>query len=315
MYAKQISQEPAIFEIAVPFPNISTSATNCYVIKDRGEVLVVDTGAPTKEAGDYFLAGLEELDVDRENASYFLTHFHLDHAGLVDRLISKSAPLYVGQVEFDRTRKSKSADLVDELAHHLKHLGANAQEIEACRRLEKFGSEFVSEDHNLRFVSDGDTLTIGSLRLEVVGTGGHTEGHLSLFEPRSGFFIGGDHLLFVISPSIDYFSGNRDSLSVYLDNLSKIKDLPIKALLPAHGTIRDDFNDRADWLIRHHEKRLDELVAKANSNSKLLRIETIKQLAWNVPSANWEKISVEQRSIIIIQGLVLLNHLEKTGRL
>ena len=41
---RQINSSPDVYLVRVPFLNISTSETNCYLICDRGECLAVDTG-------------------------------------------------------------------------------------------------------------------------------------------------------------------------------------------------------------------------------------------------------------------------------
>ena len=43
---RQINSGPDVYLVRVPFLNISTSETNCYLICDGGECLAVDTGAP-----------------------------------------------------------------------------------------------------------------------------------------------------------------------------------------------------------------------------------------------------------------------------
>ena len=41
---RQINSSPDVYLVRVPFLNISTSETNCYLICDGGECLAVDTG-------------------------------------------------------------------------------------------------------------------------------------------------------------------------------------------------------------------------------------------------------------------------------
>ena len=81
----QVHHDPDVLEVRVPFQNISTNDTNCYIVKDGDETLVIDTGAPSDEGFAILDAALTELDVDRTRMRFFLTHLHLDHAGLVDR--------------------------------------------------------------------------------------------------------------------------------------------------------------------------------------------------------------------------------------
>ena len=65
----QVHSGPDVFEVKVPFANVSTSATNCFVVMDGGEALVVDTGAPTDEDAAVLDASLDELGIDRARAT------------------------------------------------------------------------------------------------------------------------------------------------------------------------------------------------------------------------------------------------------
>ena len=100
---EQVFHAPDVYLVQVPFENISTSATNCYVIMDGGEALVVDTGAPSDEGAKVLSDALDELGVDRGRAKWFLTHFHLDHAGLIDRVVPEGAPLFMAASSWARS--------------------------------------------------------------------------------------------------------------------------------------------------------------------------------------------------------------------
>ncbi|MFR1640340.1 MAG: hypothetical protein ACLSVD_14985 [Eggerthellaceae bacterium] len=41
----QVHHDPDVLEVRVPFQNISTNDTNCYIVKDGDETLVIDTSA------------------------------------------------------------------------------------------------------------------------------------------------------------------------------------------------------------------------------------------------------------------------------
>ncbi len=309
----KINSSPEIFKVEVPFPNISTNATNCYVVRDGEDALVIDSGAPTEEAREYLQAALGELGIDRTKASWFLTHLHLDHAGLVEDLVPQDATLYVNEREYHRTRPAKADRTALDSYEQFILIGSSEEEALMRLRMVSEASRYLESERNLVFVGEGDTIEIGAFSLEVVGTAGHTAGHISLFESRSGILFGGDHLLFVISPSIDYFSIGTSSFQVYLDNLKKVRDLPLNRLLPAHGEERPDYIERIDWLIEHHLGRLDEVLGIVKARPGLRGIEVVKGIKWNVPFGSWEEIPVIQRSIIITQGLVMLEHLKQQG--
>ena len=120
-------------------------------------------------------------------------------------------------------------------------------------------------------------------------------------------------MLFAISPSIDYFFDGRDAYKTYLDNLKKLQKLPIESLLHSHGKIRNDYDERIDWLIEHHEQRLEGIVNIIAECQGMLGIEIIRKLKWNVPVATWEEIYPLQRAVIIVQSLAMLDHLEREG--
>lgn len=312
---EKIYAHPDVFVIRVPFTNISTNDTNCYVVKSGDDVLVVDTGAPTDEGLTYLMAALDELGVDRSKASFFLTHFHLDHAGLADTVIPPEAKLYVSEAEFSRTRPGALHRNADILCARMLQEGTSEEEAATYRTMQQRGTKFVETPHNLVLVKPGDTISVGSCAFDVIDTTGHTPGHMSLHEEKAGLFFGGDHMLFTISPSVDYFFDGRDSIQTYLDNLKRLSTLDLAVFLHSHGEIRDDFKERIAWLLEHHEERLKEVLHTINEQPHLSGVEIIKRLSWNVPADSWEDISLLQRAIIITQSLAILDHLEKTGKI
>ena len=237
----QVHHDPDVLEVRVPFQNISTNDTNCYIVKDGDETLVIDTGAPSDEGFAILDAALTELDVDRTRMRFFLTHLHL---------------------------------------------------VASC---------------------DGDAIEVGRYRFRVVETPGHTPGHLALYEPESRILFGGDHVLFVISPSIALFPDGADGLQAYLDSLDKVRALRCEKLFVAHGEPRDDFDERIGWLRDHHLERLEETCGIVRDRPGLAGEEVIRAIKWNVPYPTWEEISFVQRWCIVTEGVVILNHLVGSG--
>ena len=138
---------------------------------------------------------------------------------------------------------------------------------------------------------------------------------MSLFHPESRILFGGDHVLFVISPSIALFPDGEDGLQAYFDSLDKVRALRCETLLVSHGEIRSDFGERMTWLAEHHRQRLDEMVSVVRKRPRQTGIDVVKGVAWNVPHGRWEDIPAAQRWCIVGVGLSALNHLVDTGRL
>ncbi len=221
----QVHSDPDVFEVRVPFQNISTNDTNCYIVKDGDDVLVVDTGAPSDEGFAILDAALDELDVDRARMRFFLTHLHLDHAGLVDRLALPGAKLYVSPVDFESVRASRAASSYDAARRAFTAEGVPPSDASGYARYAVEPRLFDASRLELVASCDGDAVEVGRYRFRVVETPGHTPGHLALYEPSSRILFGGDHVLFVISPSIALFPNGGDGLQAYLDSLDKVRAL------------------------------------------------------------------------------------------
>ena len=311
----QVHHDPDVFEVRVPFQNISTNDTNCYIVKDGDETLVIDTGAPSDEGFAILDAALTELDVDRTRMRFFLTHLHLDHAGLVDRLALPGAKLYVSPVDFESVRASRAASSYDAARRAFTAEGVPPSDASGYARYAVEPRLFDASRLELVASCDGDAIEVGRYRFRVVETPGHTPGHLALYEPESRILFGGDHVLFVISPSIALFPDGEDGLQAYFDSLDKVRALRCETLLVSHGEIRSDFGERMTWLAEHHRQRLDEMVSVVRKRPRQTGIDVVKGVAWNVPHGRWEDIPAAQRWCIVGVGLSALNHLVDTGRL
>lgn len=314
-HAEQIHANPDIYKIEVPFENISTSSTNCYVIKDGDDALVVDTGAPTDEGAAVLSAALDELGVERSRAKWFLTHLHMDHAGLVDQVVPDGGLLLVGANEVAAVRSSRTGMFLETLRRLYRRQGVPLASLSVAARLGIEVQMFDPARLRTFMLHDGDAVTVGRWEFKVVETPGHTPGHLSLFHPESGILFGGDHALFVISPSIALFADGQDGLQTYFDSMQKVQNLGISQLYHSHGPISSGFEERFTWLVEHHEARLAEAEGIIARIPHLTGYKIVRTLKWNVPFDEWDDIPIMQRWCILTQGIVYLNHLVATGRI
>jgi hydroxyacylglutathione hydrolase len=112
-------------------------------------------------------------------------------------------------------------------------------------------------------LSDGQRIPQGDGHIEVMHTPGHTMGSICLRYGR--YLFSGDTLLPDISPNVGGGDvQHRELLRHYLASLARIRDLSQTAdlqVMPGHGDPMPTFADRCDALIRHHNRRLDEIVA------------------------------------------------------
>lgn len=133
---------------------------NGYVIRSDGEALVIDPG----EADPALLAAVEGYKVP----AIVNTHCHCDHCGGNAELVAKTgAPLWCHEDDLPLLRA----------------LEAQGQ---------MFGVAFPPSPDPDEFLKEGDTVSVGSVQLEVRHAPGHAPGHIVLV--GDGFVIAGDVL-------------------------------------------------------------------------------------------------------------------------
>lgn len=132
--------------------------TNCFVLLEGGEALVVDPGEVTP-------ALLKGIDGHRVCA-VVNTHCHCDHCGGNAAVIARSGAELL----------CHEADLP--LLRTIRQQG------------EAFGVACSPSPEPDRFLSDGDSLSVGGEPLRVLHTPGHSPGHIVL--AGDGFVISGD---------------------------------------------------------------------------------------------------------------------------
>lgn len=139
---------------------------NTYVLRADGSdrAIVIDPG----DAADQLLEAIEKLGAKIE--AILITHTDVDHVGAVAPLAKATgAPVYCPKLEVDR--------LADIMGH---------VPIEGIGPYEGYEADET--------VEGGETLELAGLRIEVVATPGHTEGHVTYVFPDDGVIASGDVL-------------------------------------------------------------------------------------------------------------------------
>ncbi|SDJ14806.1 Glyoxylase, beta-lactamase superfamily II [Ferrimonas sediminum] len=119
----------------------------------------------------------------------WLTHGHIDHAGAAKVLAERLGVAVIGPHRDDQF-------LLDDLEQEARTYGFPVH------------SNFVPD----RYLNDGDQLSVGELRFEVLHTPGHTPGHVVFHQPDAGLVFVGD-LIFASSVGrTDFEGGNQAQL-------------------------------------------------------------------------------------------------------
>ncbi len=302
---------PKIFRMEIPLPGNPLKAINSYLIKGDGRFLLIDTGMNREECKAAMQSSLRELQVDLARTDFFITHIHADHLGLALEMATPSSRIYFNKPEMEI--------LNDET--HWQQVIANAGKNGFPRdELKEMMTKHPGRRYSSRGelgaidVQDGDVVRIGDYSLHCVATPGHTPGHLCLYEPKAKIFFSGDHILDTITPNIQVWAGQDDSLRSYLESLDKIDRYDIDLVLPGHREPFRDHRRRIAELKKHHEVRLKEVVSILKKGCQNA-YQVASQMTWEIDCERWEDFPVMQKWFATGEAIAHLRHLRNRGQI
>jgi len=299
-----------IYKIEIPLPNNPLKFINSYLIKAPKRNLIIDTGMNREECLNVMTAGLRKLEVDLTETDFFITHFHVDHFGLVSELLSNNSIIYFNRPEADRLEKIRFGTVWADMINFTRLNGFPENELQ-----ELLHSDPAHKDFRLRinmpfkFLGDEDTLNVGDYLFKCVETPGHSKGHMCLYESNKKIFFAGDHILSDITPNILLMSNEENPLKDYMASLDKVYPLDIELVLPGHGSIFKNCKERINGLKQHHQKRTDEVTSILKKGSKDA-YQVASQMSWDIPYDSWDLYPALQKWFAIGEAMAHLKYLE-----
>jgi glyoxylase-like metal-dependent hydrolase (beta-lactamase superfamily II) len=277
---------PGIHRIPLALPNDGLRAVNVYALTGDDGVFLVDSGWAIPLAREQLTSGLASLGTDLAEVRRFLiTHVHRDHYSQAV-LVRKDfgTPITLGENERPTLEHDMSEDWrpLGQHLDYLRLLGAIelADRIEGSIVRHAKGNPEIWELPDDWF-RDGDVVSAGGRRLDVVETPGHTQGHVVFHDADHRLLLAGDHVLPTITPSIGFESAlSPNPLGDFLGSLAKVRALPDAMLLPAHGAVTDSVHARIDELVAHHGQRLDQTEAAIVQVGVTTAYEAAGELRW-----------------------------------
>jgi glyoxylase-like metal-dependent hydrolase (beta-lactamase superfamily II) len=112
-----------------------------------------------------------------------------------------------------------------------------------------------------RLFKDGEVIRLAGIPpmdFRVLHTPGHAKGHLCLLHEPSRSLIAGDMVAGIGTIVIDPPDGD---MTEYLEQLKRLKDLPVGALYPSHGPVIADGPSKLQEYLRHRDAREQKVFA------------------------------------------------------
>ena len=210
--------------------------TNCYLIYNSSEIVVIDPGSPYEDEQQALADCLDNLiGVGRTRGKtvreIVLTHVHPDHVAGVNALN-------------DHLQTNHGAR-VPVAAHRL--------------TADSLGGD-VDVD---RYIEDNEEVELHgepAISLRALYTPGHARGHLCFYDERIGALLSGDNIVGFGSVLIDPPEGNMQD---YLNSLERMRALPnLLVLFGGHGPAIANPYQKIDEYISHRRLR-EELILTA----------------------------------------------------
>jgi len=302
---------PNLFRNKIPLPDSPLKYLNCYIIRDSERSLIVDTGLNRKTCLDAMQRGLNALGIDLSKSDIFITHRHIDHFGLVSKLLTDSTRIFMGRQDKVLLEAWKG---IGTIADYARLNGFPEKEIKAVfdkHPASQFDLDWVRQTKTL---DDGDVITIGAYHFKCVATPGHTIGHTCLYEPDKKILMAGDHILMDISPNIQCWSDTENHLKHYLASLDKVHKLQVDLVLPGHRRLIDNPRARIEELKKHHAHRLDEVLTILKKGP-LSAFQMAAHMTWDIDCDSWDQFPVAQKWFATGEAMSHLRYLEEDGKL
>ena len=263
----------------VPLP-FRLDHVNIWLLEEDDGWTAIDSGCDTADVRadwERLLAGpLGGKPLRRHIA----THGHTDHIGLSGWLVERfDMPFVATLCEWmgPQVRQHElTGPMRPEVEVHLRELGCEAAVVNRLKGDREWALTLTYPmPAALDRIVDGDEITFGGRRWQVITGGGHAPEHASYYCAADGILIAGDQILPRISPMIGVFSEQPrgNPLGEYLASFEKFARIPDDVLvLPSHGLPFFGLHTRIEQLRDHHQSRLDLLLSQMTGEPHAMRL-------------------------------------------
>ena len=255
------SKASTVYPIIVPIKS-SLKSVNFYLVKNNDSITLIDAGYDNDECWEALhqvLAdnGLSIYDVER----IILTHHHIDHIGLVNRILKLiNIPVYAHEKSLPRLKRDPSflASRVEFYEQLYNEMGCGETSTPYIERIKKM----AADPDGLIIQGEITLLPDEVAGFNVLETPGHAIDHVVLYDSHQKWLFAGDLLLSETSPNAlvepDEQMNRMPTVVQYRESLKKCAELEADVVFPGHQSLIYNHQE----LIRKRLNRIDDKAMK-----------------------------------------------------
>ena len=262
------------YMITLPMP-FRLKHVHVFALIHNGKVALFDTGVNTPEAFTKLEGSLKSIgktirDIDR----IYITHFHTDHCGTAGRIKEISdASIFMSEIDTRRIHTDQDEGLdINRMKTFYREQGLIEKSIDALvELLDSFKRATLPFRVDI-CLTDHEYQRVGDMEFETIPVPGHTSGQVCFYFLKEKILLSGDHILPHITPNLSPDPRNHSfrPLKSFLDSLTKVENLPVVKVYPAHGDPFANLKARVEEIKEHHSERkrliLDSVKAGPKTN-------------------------------------------------
>nr|WP_235872284.1 MBL fold metallo-hydrolase [Siminovitchia acidinfaciens] len=298
-----------VFPIIVPVRS-SLKSINFYLLKTDESLILIDAGLNNNECWNALNDTLNKNGLEIKDISHIiLTHHHIDHVGLVNRIASTNpVPVYAHPLAFPRLRRDEKFiyGRIEFFSKLYKEMGCGESGKKQIEHLRKAAEANESQ----KIECDLYELSPGRFEnFEIIEVPGHAPDQIALYAADEDWLFAGDLLISHISSNAlvepDATGERIRSLSAHNDSLKKVLSTPMDTVFSGHGVLIENPRE----LI---EKRMAGIGRKAEKFLGL--VEAGYATAGDIARAYYKDIYEKQFSLVMSEVIGHLDYLEERGR-
>ncbi len=296
-------------------------SVNLYLIKTPAGLTAIDTGWDMTEAVQSMHLQLAEIGASTlDIKEVILTHFHIDHLGLIPRLKqTQPVKIYLHAKELDimKIRYTGTDNFLPLTDKFLQTHGFPAAELTPPEFQLPMPDKMDSIVPDVLLHGD-EEIPAGEYLFKVINTPGHTPGHIALFEARHKFLVSGDMLLPTIATNAAFHVQHIEyPLQQYLESLKALLNLDFDTVLPGHEYVFNQPHQRILELIKNHEEKAGVIARIFNDSSPRTAYQVSRILSRSARTgiSKWGEMTGWEKRFAVLQTIAHLKSLEFSHQL